>query len=309
MELDELRAFVAVAETGSVSAAAARLHLTQPAISRRLQRLEAALGVALFDRQTKPLAITPAGRAVLDQSRRILQSVDELRLTVNHEPAGEFRLGVSLTFEALALAQPIDQVRKAFLRVALEVTTGWSPALVDQLQAGALEMAFVVQVEGDRLSPHVTGRLLGREPLVFIAPSHARLHTVEPERLAEWRWVVNPEGCGCRRALQHALHRASVPFLVAVEVYGWDLQLSLVARGAGLALLPASILRRSRLRSRVRPFRVQGLEFELELWAVRGRPLGTLEPVAAALADALAARTGPVRAFTDPVSPAVAGGS
>src|SRR3546814_2555333 len=70
MNLHDLEAFVAVVEQGSVGAAATRLHVTQPAVTRRLQSLESALGTRLLDRETRPPQPTVHGRAVLEQARR-----------------------------------------------------------------------------------------------------------------------------------------------------------------------------------------------------------------------------------------------
>jgi DNA-binding transcriptional LysR family regulator len=78
VEFDDIRAFVAVAEARSVSRAARELYLTQPAVTRRVQRLERALGVALCDRRRRPFALTEAG-PVLERCRRVLHAVRDIR--------------------------------------------------------------------------------------------------------------------------------------------------------------------------------------------------------------------------------------
>ncbi len=289
IDLDDLRAFLAVAESGSVTTAATRLHLSQPAVTRRLQRLEADLGVELFDRHSKPMTPTAAGRAALDKGRRILQSVDDLLVLLNGRPSGAFRLGVSMSFAALALARPIDEVRKTFPRVAFEVVTGWSPWLIQQVRQGALDLAFVASLDGQRAAGEDDRIVLGHHPLVFVAPRRLRLPAVvEPRLLADVAWVLNPPGCAFRSALQQLFHVAGVPLRIAVGVYGWDLQLSLVARGVGVGLFPAWIVARSRLRPQLRTFRIRGVEFRAEFGSVHGHLLALLEPVASALDRALA---------------------
>ena len=89
MEFDDLRTFVAVAETRSMSQAARQLFLTQPAVTRRLQRLETTLGSPLVDRKRRPFALTPAGHQVLERCRRVLHSVREVREAI----AGEWKQG------------------------------------------------------------------------------------------------------------------------------------------------------------------------------------------------------------------------
>src|SRR5260370_32381135 len=79
MEFDDIRAFVAVAESRSVSRAARELHLTQPAVTRRVQRLETSLGVALCDRRRRPFVLTEAGQAVLQRRPRLLPAGRDVR--------------------------------------------------------------------------------------------------------------------------------------------------------------------------------------------------------------------------------------
>lgn len=85
MKLDEIEAFVAVVRSQSLSQAADSLHLTQPAVTRRIQNFEEALGVELLDRNTKPLKTTPMGRVVYEQCRAIVREVDTLRHLVADE--------------------------------------------------------------------------------------------------------------------------------------------------------------------------------------------------------------------------------
>ncbi|TMJ18266.1 MAG: LysR family transcriptional regulator [Alphaproteobacteria bacterium] len=94
--LGEMRAFSIFAEVGSVQAAAARLYLTQSAVTRQIKRLEQELGTPLLDRRFKPPILTPAGSTVLERSRDILQQVAELKAisSPTKEPAGKLRVGV-----------------------------------------------------------------------------------------------------------------------------------------------------------------------------------------------------------------------
>ena len=129
-----MRAFVTVAETHSVSQAARQMFLTQPAVTRRLQRLEHALGRPLVDRRKRPFALTPAGHEVLERCRRILHSVREVQSAMRRDgaPAGELRIGVAHALTELTLTEPLDLVRKQFSKVDLRLTTGWSRPLLEQ---------------------------------------------------------------------------------------------------------------------------------------------------------------------------------
>jgi DNA-binding transcriptional LysR family regulator len=282
--LDELAAFVAIADTGSMSAAAEKLHITQPAMTRRLKRLESDLGAALLDRRTKPIRLTTAGREVLERARQVLQSV-ELVYAASHELANaEFRVGLALTVGSGALARPIDRARTQFPKVAFQVTTAWSPSLLGRLKAGALESGLLALPEPTTLPGGVSGELLREYPLVCVAPRRAGLPAmVDVRDLAGAQWVLNPEGCALRPMLRHTLDAGGVGLRVSMEVVGWDLQLSLVARGAGFGLVPAPFVRDHPLRERLQVFRLSGHTFRLGFWFAWRNDLGSLRPIAEAL--------------------------
>src|SRR3569833_1349708 len=95
MMLNELKALVAVADSGGVMAAGSQVLRTQPAITRQLKRLEQQLGAVLFDRSRKPLRLTGEGMVVLEHARRVLTAYDDLTNSVAGAPAGAFRVGIA----------------------------------------------------------------------------------------------------------------------------------------------------------------------------------------------------------------------
>src|ERR1043166_7768483 len=112
MNLGDLKAFVAVAEFGSINRAAAKLNLTQPAVTRRVQSLEAAIGVTLLDRSSKPPTLTEDGHKALAYGRKVLRAIDDLSSKVGAQGVlgGEFRLGVAPGLADAALSLPVDAV-------------------------------------------------------------------------------------------------------------------------------------------------------------------------------------------------------
>jgi DNA-binding transcriptional LysR family regulator len=280
MEVDDIRAFVSVADAGSVSAAARELFLTQPAVTRRLQRLESAVGAPLLDRRRRPFALTRAGQAAIERCRGLLVSFQELRTVAEdgQQPAGELRIGVAHALTELTLAGPVDEVQRRFPRVALRLSTGWSRDLLERVRAQAVDAAFLLLPEGEGLPTGVTGVRVAGERLLVVSPRSRHLGAVRVADLAGQSWILNPEGCAARAALRRALLGVGANMRVAVETYNYELQLSLVARGRGLGLVPGRLLARSRFRSRLRTVRVRGLDFGMTIWSVRGRPPLTLEP-------------------------------
>jgi DNA-binding transcriptional LysR family regulator len=275
-------ALVVIADTRSVSRAAQELHLTQSAVTRRLQRLETALGVALLDRRRRPFGLTDSGQAVLERCRRVLQAVRDVEAATAGDggPVGDVRVGVAHALTEVTLTDPLDRVRRAFPRLALRISTGWSRELLERVRAGALDAAVVLLPEGERLPGGVDGTPVGRERLVVVGPRRGRLpRGTRITDLDGVGWILNPEGCAARAGLQRALLNANVNLRVAVETYTYELQLALVARQRGLSLVPARILARSRFRSRLRARRIPGLDFPLTIWTVSGRATTGLDAV------------------------------
>jgi DNA-binding transcriptional LysR family regulator len=283
MNTHDIEAFVAVVETGSISAAAARLNLTQPGITRRVQNLEASVGAGLLDRLSKPLKPTSAGREAYELGRRVLRSVDDLMsgLAPNGAPAGEFRIGVTPAMGDVSLAKPIDVLRTAYPGLALRVSSAWSPALIRQVETGMLHAAAILTVFEAEPPPPLETKSLGTLELVVAASRHLRLpRWPDLEAVSAHPWIVNPEGCGTRRGIAALFEAEGLPFQVAVEALGAELKLSLAARGVGLALVQAWTVARSVHRDELVTFRVSGLPHAVNGWVVHGPTLGKLaEPV------------------------------
>jgi DNA-binding transcriptional LysR family regulator len=293
MEFDDVRAFVRVVDAGSVSNAARDLFVTQSAVTRRLQRLETSLGTTLLERRTRPIRLTAAGQAALEHCRRLLNDVREVRTAAanGHFPIGEIRIGVAHALTELTLTEPVGQVRRRFPKVALQLCTGWSRELLDRVRSEALDAAVILLREGEPLPAGVAGEPMGKDRLVVVTSHRDRHRPFQRiQDLARMQWILNPEGCAARAALRKELLRANTDMVVGVEAYSYELQLTLVAQGRGLSLVPERILARSRLRSRLRVLRVPGLNFPLTIWTVRREPLTGLEPVIAELSRILIER-------------------
>jgi DNA-binding transcriptional LysR family regulator len=280
-EVDDIRAFVAVADAGSVSAAARELFLTQPAVTRRLQRMESAVGVPLVDRRRRPFGLTSAGQAALERCRHLLVSFQELRSVADdrQQPGGELRIAVAHALTELTMAGPIDEVQRGFPRVAIRLSTGWSRDLLERVRSQAVDAAFLLLPEAEDLPAGVTGVRVADERLLVVGSRSLRRGVVSATGLAAQSWVLNPDGCAARAALRRVLVASGGDLRVAVETYNYELQLLLVARGRGLGLVPGRLLGRSRFRDRIRVLRARGLDVPMVIWSVRGRPPVALEPV------------------------------
>lgn len=284
MKLQEIEAFVAVAETGSINRAALRLHLTQPATTRRVQNFEAALGAkTLLDRSAKPPVLTPIGRKVLEHCRHVLKAVAELRASTSSadEPVGDLRIGVAHGLGEVVLGAPLDHLQGRFPGVRLQVSSNWTARLIEEVRNGALDCAIGLITSEHALPPGMYVTPLGPERVVVVTAKDAKPGSKHKSRpslrdLAGDGWILNPVGCGCRAALQRACDRAKAPMRVTAEVLGEDLQLSMIARRAGLGLVPRRQLEHSPHRPRLRIVRVSDFALQATIAMLHGHSLGSV---------------------------------
>ncbi|MEJ8795691.1 LysR family transcriptional regulator [Trinickia caryophylli] len=299
MNTRDLEAFVSVVDHGSLVRAAAQLHLTQPGLTRRIQNLETSLGMPLLDRQSKPLKPTVAGREAYALARTVLSALDDLLALgkSDSEPTGELRIGVPPFLSELSLETPIDRLRGSFPRLTLRVTAAWSPALLERAVRAEVDAAVVMMPESVALPESLSTTLLARQPTVIVAGRALGLMPDGPggmtkprfalAQLSRYPWVLNQDGCGMRSALSRALHREGLPFDVAVEAFGSDLQLSLVARGVGLGIATPAVLERSPYRDALQPLDVSDFSGGLNVWLVHGSLPGRLARPVALLRETL----------------------
>ena len=142
-EIDDVDAFVAVVRCQSIGHAAESLDLTQPAITRRVQNFEQALGVELFDRNTKPLKPTPMGIQVYQKCLAILRGMGSLRelVATDTPPSGLLRLGVPQTIGDVVLLDALRHLRGQFPDLREQVVTGWGSHLIGKIESGELDAA------------------------------------------------------------------------------------------------------------------------------------------------------------------------
>ena len=186
MDRELLRAFVAVAETEGFSAAAGMLNRTQSAVSLQIKRLEERLGASLFHRTSRRVALTEKGARLLPFARRILHLEEQATAAVAPEPEREvIRFGLTEEHAAAYLPQILDVMARRHPEAQIRIICGISSALVQDFAAGKLDLVLAV-----RHAPVQTGRILGVEPMIWVAKDDFDLPREAPLPL-----VLNPEGC------------------------------------------------------------------------------------------------------------------
>ncbi|WJN57981.1 MULTISPECIES: LysR family transcriptional regulator [unclassified Pseudomonas] len=174
MDLANLNAFIAIAETGSFSEAAERLHLTQPAVSKRIAGLEQQLDVRLFDRLGREVNLTEAGRALLPRAYQILGVLDDTRralTNLNGEVSGRLTLATSHHIGLHRLPPLLRAFTRSYPQVALDIQFLDSEVAYEEILHGRAELAVITLAPESREPVHAVP--VWDDPLDFVAaPEH-----------------------------------------------------------------------------------------------------------------------------------------
>ncbi|MBZ7631171.1 LysR family transcriptional regulator, partial [Klebsiella michiganensis] len=278
MRIDDIDALLATVQFSSLNQAAEYLGITQSAITRRLQRLEQTLNVTLLERQTRPLTLTAAGHRVYEQCLSIKRETKKLYglLDPEAEPHGILRLGVPQSVAEIALQPALTALRQQFPALRPQVTCGWSGLLQKRLESVELDGVLAMGPEQQRFAEGYGGRLLCPLDIVVIAAKSWRLHAGALRDCAEKGWVLNPDGCGLRAGLIRELQSQGLRLALNVETAGAQLQISLVAQGLGLGLVPRAALAASPWRDEVTVLTLADFQPEVHLWLVHAQNLANL---------------------------------
>src|SRR6202158_6086563 len=171
MELRHLRYFVAVAEAGSLTEAAARrLHTSQPSLSRQIRDLEDEVGAQLLTRRARGIELTPAGRAFLDHTRLVLSQVEaasEAARRVAHPSKPCFTMGFLTGHELKWMPEALRILRDELPNIDVMVSSQYSPLLADGLSKGKIDVASLRREKG---VPELAYRVLVKETLMVVLP-------------------------------------------------------------------------------------------------------------------------------------------
>ena len=248
MELRHLRYFVAVAEELHFTRAALRLNIAQPPLSQQIRALEAELGVQLFVRTRRSVALTDAGHALLERSREMLAAAQALPQQLQRVARGEvglLRIGFSSTLPLTKLLRDVvADHRRSHPDVALNLREMHSQWQFDSLRRGELDVGLVRYNEnapdGIRL------RLLRRDPLRLVVPAghrFARRKSVSIAACRDEAFIGFPgdAGTGTGPLLKRLAAQAGFEPRIAQEAREATTQIGLVAAGLGIAVLPAPL--------------------------------------------------------------------
>jgi LysR family transcriptional regulator, nitrogen assimilation regulatory protein len=242
MELRSLHYFVRIAELGSITRAAAHLHVAQPALTRHVQRLEEELEVALFTRANRGVRLTEGGQKLLESAQRILRDLeragDEIRAHKAH-PSGKIVLAVTPTLCPVVVPELFARMHRHYPMIELKVVHAGMVRLEEFLVDGRVDMALLSEMSRSRL---IRSTRLAEEEMVLVTRPRARPSgVVSPGELRRTPLIL---GDGLRAAMETLLAGRGVELQVETELNDHETIRLMVQQGVGASILPHSSVHR-----------------------------------------------------------------
>jgi len=234
IDADQLRTFIAIAETGSFTRAAQVVNKTQSAVSMQMKRLEERIEKAIFVRDGRASRLTDDGLRLLDYARRIVKlNIETLAAFSNDELTGRVRLGVPDDYADRYLPEIMARFSRAYAGVELSVICEPSVELIERIDANELDLAIITNCEGKRVA-----EVFRRERLLWVSSNRHPTHLEAPLPLALGR-----PSCGWRRLAIEHLETSGRPFRVLYSSSNAGAVAAAVLAGLAVSVLPESGLR------------------------------------------------------------------
>ena len=240
MDASDLRVFEAVARLGGMNRAASELHTVQSNVTTRIRQLEEELGTKLFERHSRGVTLTEAGRRLLPYAARVQTMLEEARRAVEDDgmPKGRLTIGALETTAALRLAPLLSSYLDAHPSVELTIQAGTTAELCDAVRERRVEGAFVC---GPVEDAGLQATLVFREELTILsAPGIGSLDAIL--RRQDLRMVVLRKGCSYRQRLEDFLTARGIATPRLLEFGTLEAIYGCVSAGMGITLLPQGLI-------------------------------------------------------------------
>lgn len=269
MDAADLRVFEAVARLGGMNRAAAELNTVQSNVTARIRLLEDALGVTLFHRHSRGVALTPAGQRLLPYAGRVRQLLAEARRAVADDgtPRGSLVVGSLETTAGLRLPSLLAAYAEACPEVDLSLVTGTTAELVDAVLSRRIEGAFIC---GPARHPEIDETPVFAEELVVVTDRNAG-GIEEVLGKSGLKIVVFRAGCSYRQILEGWLSRRGIVGVRMLEFGTLEGILGCVAAGIGVSLLPEAIVAPALRAGRIAIHRLAPAEAKVDTVFIRRR--------------------------------------
>ena len=246
MEIHQLRYFVAVAEEGSFSRAAAKVRVAQPSLSQQIRKLEAEVGQPLFDRLPRSIVLTEAGRCLIEYARQILASIGDARRCVDEltgKIAGDVAVGAIPTIAPYVLPELVVTFQQHYPDVTLHIVEDVTAGIVRRIEAGELDVALASTCQKSaslRIEP------IGAEPLLALVPeahSLARQSVITFDDLKSQRFLLLHEMHCLSQQVHHQLESRRLHPEIALAGSQLSTIANMVAAGIGVSIVPQMMVK------------------------------------------------------------------
>jgi DNA-binding transcriptional LysR family regulator len=248
VNLEQLRGFVEVAQSGNFTRASAKLHLAQPSLSRQIAALEHDLGAELFHRARGGSTLTTAGESLLPLARRMLADAESVRRELAELAGlqrGRVRLGATPTLCISLVAEVLSTFHASYPAIELHLSEQGSRRLLDELAGGELDLALITTSDATSAERFTVTPLLVEELVVVSSAGVPPVTTgdaIALEDVAALPQIVFSSSYDLRRATDAAFRAADLIPDVVLEGAEMDAVLRFVERGLGVAIVPAMVL-------------------------------------------------------------------
>jgi len=262
MDIDQMRGFLETAREKSFTKAAAKLFLTQPAVSLQVKALETELGIRLFERQGKQVLLTDAGRLLYERSEEVLDLVARVHediASLGELKTGRLRVGTSDTNCAYVLPPVVKAFREAYPGIELRLTDRMSAEVVRLVFEGGVDFGLAtLPVTESRVK---TDFLFVRDDVVICPIGHrlTLLGHVSLEQVIAYPMLMLEHGSTSRAMLDRVLQQADLTAQVAMELGSIEVIKRFVEIGLGVAVVPEVAVREDVLNKRIAAVRVVDL--------------------------------------------------
>ncbi|NNM21683.1 MAG: LysR family transcriptional regulator [Gammaproteobacteria bacterium] len=257
MNIRDLQYFIAVAELGHFGQAAARCCVSQPTLSGQIKKLEAELGVTLFERTNRRVMLTDTGNQIANSARRILREVDTIHdmAQSRHDPlAGKFRLGAFPTLATYIFPELVPKVKKHLPNLRLILIEEKTAILTDQLKRGKIDAALLALPVDDNFL--VSQPLFEDEFLLAVSPGHelAAYKSVDQKKLEKHRLLLLEEGHCLRDQALEVCQLNGVAEEEDFRATGLETLRQMVKAGTGITFMPQIAIKNDEPGIRYIPF-------------------------------------------------------
>jgi LysR family transcriptional regulator, hydrogen peroxide-inducible genes activator len=246
MEIHQLRYFVAVAEEGSFSRAAAKVRVAQPSLSQQIRKLEAEVGQPLFDRLPRSVVLTEAGHCLIDYARQILASIGDARRCIDEfkgEVAGKLAVGAIPTIAPYVLPALVRTFQEHYPDVILEIVEDVTDGISRRVEAGELDVALASTCQQ---SPTLRRESLGNEPLLALVPEGhplAKKALVALDDLKSQRFLLLHEMHCLSQQVHHLLEARRLRPEIALAGSQLTTIANMVAASIGISIVPQMMVK------------------------------------------------------------------